>query len=81
VVRPYVIYPEAPGREGGRAYGSLEAARKGARKIANETGYPVQIWLIPRFGGGSGRRLELVYPVRERNADLQADVDHISPVP
>ncbi len=75
--RPYVVYPPdwPHGRGRARAFGNLEAARRYARKLANERSGVVEILLVSRFGGGAGSVVDVVRPSWERDPELRTDVD------
>lgn len=72
--RPYRIYPQGFASQGrATAYGSLHAATKAARRMANQLGMPIEIHLC-RAGGGS-KVIRRVQPSWNRDVDLRDDVD------
>ena len=64
--RPYVVWSAAPSAGRARAYATREAADKAARKLANDTGCQVGIYLF-------ADRIATVEPSRERDTDLRDD--------
>ncbi|MBE3589985.1 MAG: hypothetical protein IMW98_08515 [Firmicutes bacterium] len=71
--RPYVIYPPDYERTRARAYATLEAAERAARKIANETGESV--WILRRLSRYHDQPLGFVAPSWKSDQDLRADYD------